>query len=157
MLRSRSYTDNWANYIKVGSHNCSKQLLADLAHSPVERIRIRVAENPRTPLEILEILAADKNADVRIAVGTNPSTPPYISYGLAFDQDANVRLGLAEDMNCPMELLEKLAEDTNPYVSCRAAQTKEYILARAQANTFGCQRFFRWPPVGMDQTGLKYA
>jgi hypothetical protein len=31
-----------------------------------------------------------------------------------------VRLGLADDIHTPIELLEKLAEDPNPYVSYRA-------------------------------------
>jgi hypothetical protein len=157
MLRANSYANKWTDYIKAGSNTCSPQLLSELAHSAVDLIRIRVAENPRTPLEILEILAADKNADVRIAVGTNPSTPEHIRFGLAFDADPNVRLGLADDMNTPMELLEKLTEDTNPYVSCRAAQTKEYIGEQAQANPFGCHRFFRRTSMGMDQPELKYA
>jgi len=157
MLRASSYADKWTNYIKAGSSSSSGQLLSELAHSKADRIRIRVAENPRTPLEILEILAADKNADVRIAVGTNPSTPAHISYSLAFDEDPNVRLGLAEDMNTPINLLEKLTEDTNPYVSCRAAQTKEYIAARAQANVLGCHRFYRWASISSDQPELKYA
>jgi len=157
MLRANLYANKLADYIKAGSNTCSPKLLSELAHSEVDLIRIRVAENPRTPLEILEILAADKNADVKIAVGTNPSTPEHIRYALAFDADPNVRLGLAEDMSTPVELLEKLADDTNPYVSCRAAQTKEYIGARAQLNSFDCHRFFHWPSMGMDHPELKYA
>lgn len=59
-----------------------------------------------------------------------------------FDEDRNVRLGLAEDMNTP-KLLYKLLEGSNPYVSCRAEETKEMILSRGQPHPFDCHRLFR--------------
>ena len=137
MLGARHHGDIWANYVKIGCSSCSPQVLEQMAHSEIERIRLRVAENPRTPVDILEMLASDKSADVRVAVGTNPSTPAYISYSLAFDEDPNVRLGLADDLNTPVELLEKLMDDANPYVSCRAAQTKEIVLSQGKQRSLG--------------------
>jgi len=157
MLRAKSYADILTNYVKAGRENCSSQLLAELARSEVDRIRVRVAENPKTPIEVLEVLATDRNADVRTAVGTNPSTPAHISYGLAFDEDPNVRLGLAEDLNTPLELLDKLIEDANPYVSCRAKQTKELIVLQGQPNDHECHRFFRWATQNADRTDFRYA
>lgn len=157
MLRASSYADKWTNYIKAGGQNCYPHLLAELAHSEVDRVRIRVAENPRTPIEILEILATDKNPDVRVGVGTNPSTPAQISGRLAFDEDPNVRLGLADDLNTPIELLEQLREDGNPYVSCRAAQTLEYIASQEQPKRIGRNRFFGLVNIDADQPELKYA
>ena len=157
MIRVKCYADILSNYVRAGSENCSPQLLADLARSEVDRIRLRVAENPYAPLAVLELLAADKSPDVRIAVGTNPSTPAQIKYSFAFDEDPNVRFGLAEDTNTPMELLEKLIEDPNPYVSCRAEETKELILSRGQPHAFDRHRFFRWANKGVDQSELRYA
>lgn len=157
MLGARSYADILSNYVTAGSQSCSSETLEALAHSEVERIRLRVAENPKTPSDLLEILAKDKSPDVRIAVGTNPSTPPLIAFRLAFDEDTNVRLGLADDMNTPVEVLDKLMEDSNPYVSCRASQTKEYILSQGKPNSFGCHRFFRWASKGFDHGELRYA
>jgi hypothetical protein len=144
-------------YVQAGNPNCSPELLEALARDKVDRIRLRVAENPGTPIDILELLAADQNVDVRIAVGTNPSTPLHIRYSMAFDSDQNVRLGLAEDLNTSIELLDKLSHDVNPYVSCRAEQTKELILSQGQPNTFDCHRFFRWANQGADQPGLRFA
>jgi len=144
-------------YVQAGNPGCSPEMLEALAKDRVDRIRLRVAENPATPIDILELLATDKNVDVRIAVGTNPSTPAHISYGLAFDSDANVRLGLAEDLNTPIELLDKLRQDLNPYVSCRAEQTKELIVAQGQLQPPTCHRFFRWATKGGDQPELRYA
>jgi hypothetical protein len=156
MFGAIQYGDVFTNYVKAGSHSCSPELLEAMAHSDIDRIRLRVAENPRTPIEILEVLAADKNVDVRVAVGTNPSTPPYVSYKLASDADLNVRLGLADDIHTPIELLEMLIEDANPYVSYRAAQTKEIVLAQGKPRRFG-RRFIRWLNEGMNNRGLRYA
>jgi hypothetical protein len=157
MFGTRFYGETLNNYVKAGSPSCSPELLEQLAHSEVDRIRLRVAENPRTPLEVLELLATDRNADVRIAAGTNPTTPAHVRYSLAFDEDPNVRLGLAEEINTPVELLEKLVEDENPYVSFRAQQTIELVLSRDQPRDFACHRFFRWASKGGDQPDLRYA
>lgn len=156
MIGARQFGDILSNYVKAGSQSCSLELLEAMAHSEIDRIRLRVAENPRTPIDVLGLLARDKNADVRIAVGTNPSTPPYVSYRLAFDEDPNVRLGLADDINTPIELLDQLSEDANPYVSYRAAKTKEIALAQCKPKTFGCKRFSKRASKGLDQPGLQY-
>ncbi len=161
MLGARFYGEILRNYVQAGSSSCSQELLEKLAHSEVDRIRQRVAENPRTPIDVLELLSEDRNVDVRIAVGTNPSTPEHIRYSLAFDEDPNVRLGLAEDVNAPLELIEKLVNDENPYVSCRAHDTRELILSQNKPRDFGCHRFFRWAAKGADQpefrSDLRYA
>jgi hypothetical protein len=157
MIGARLYGDILSNYVKAGSQSCSPELLEAMAHSEIDRIRLRVAENPRTPIDVLGLLAKDKNADVRIAVGSNPSTPPYVSYRLAFDEDPNVRFGLADDINTPIELLDKLCDDANPYVSNRAAKTKEIALAQGKAKSFGSTRFFKWAGKGLSQPNLRYA
>lgn len=156
MLGARQYGDIFTHYVKAGSQSCPPQLLEEMAHSEIDRIRLRVAENPRTPLDILELLASDKNPDVRVAVAANPSTPAYISYRLAFDEDPNVRLGLADDVNSPVELLAKLMEDENPYVSCRAAQTKDIVLSQDKPRSFG-KKLLRWIKKGMNEPELRFA
>jgi hypothetical protein len=156
MLGARQYGDLLSNYIKAGSQSCSPELLEVMAHSDIDKIRLRVAENPRTPKDILEILATDKNADVRIAVGTNPSTPPYVSYRLAFDENPDVRLGLADDINTPIELLETLMEDSNPYVSYRAAKTKDIVLSQGKPRSFG-RKIIRWIKKSMYEPEISYA
>ncbi len=143
-------------YIQAGNPNCSPRLLAALAKSKVDRIRLRVAENPNTATDVLDLLSQDQNADVRIAVGVNPSTPSHISNRLALDEDLNVRFGLAEDINCPTELLDKLSRDPNPYISCRADQTKHLLMAESRANSFDYHRLFRWI-TEPDQSNLSYA
>lgn len=157
MLVSKFYGDVLSNYVRAGDASCSPDLLEKLAHSAVDRIRQRVAENPGTPLGVLELLSTDENVDVRIAVGSNPSTPHQIRLRLALDEDPNVRLGLAEDIGTPLEIIDMLIEDENPYVSCRAQETKELILSEVKAQDFGCHRFFRWVTKGSKQPELRYA
>lgn len=157
MMGARFYGEILSNYVQAGSQSCSPGVLEQLAHSDVDRIRLRVAENPNTPTDVLELLSTDRNADVRVAVGTNPATPPHMRYAIAFDVDPNVRLGLAEDLNTPIELLDKLMEDENPYVSFRASETKALIVSRDKPREFGCHRFFRWAAKGADQPELRYA
>ena len=142
-------------YIQAGNPNCSPRLLAALSKHKVDRIRLRVAENPSTPEEVLTSLAYDRNPDVRVAVGVNPSTPCSVSNSLALDEDLNVRFGLAEDLSCPTELLDKLLLDPNPYVSCRARQTKQLLLAEERVNNFDYHRFFRW--CTDNDSGFSYA
>ncbi len=118
------FGNNWIeDYIRAGSSKTSKEQLAKLAHSDYAKIRIRVAENPRTPTKVLEVLARDPEPDVRLAAGTNSSTPVDVVYGLALDSDPTVRHGLAEDPTMPLGVLKMLANDENAYVRCRAVKT----------------------------------
>lgn len=153
MVRAKFYGDVLSSYIKAGS-NCSPEVLAAMANSDIDRIRLRVAENPKTPTAVLEALSKDKNPDVRIAVGTNPSTPATVSCTLAFDDNPNVRLGLADDTNTPVELLEQLCTDDNPYISYRAEETLKIIGSNGKARRIG-NSLLKW--AGVDRTDLKYA
>jgi hypothetical protein len=63
---------------------------------------------------------------------------------------------LADDINTPIELLDKLAEDSNPYVSYRAAHTKQIVLSQGKARSFG-RRFIRWLKEGVNQPDMRYA
>ena len=157
MVRVNGYAEFLSNYIKAGSDNTPAQVLEELAHSEIDRIRLRVAENPSAPHGVLELLASDNSPDVRIAVGTNLSTPAHIRYSFAFDEDPNVRFGLAEDLSTPLELLDKLAEDSNPYVSCRALETKGIVLSGQEPVSFDCHRFFAWLSKCADRSELSCA
>lgn len=157
MLGAKLHGKILDDYVQAGDKKCSPEQLAQLAHSEVEKIRRRVAENPNTPITVLKYLATDKNADVRIAVGTNPSTPEHIRYDLTFDEDPTVRFGLAEDMSTPIEIIEKLMEDENPYVSYQAHKTKELLSSMAKPRDIGCHHLFRQASKENNQHRLKYA
>ncbi len=151
-----NYSSVLKKYVQAGNPNCSPENLKALAASKIDRIRLRVAENPNTPKEALELLSTDTNPDVRVAVGVNPSTPTHISNNLAADADLNVRYGLAEDVTCPTELLDKLSHDSNPYISCRAKQTKHLRMAESRATNLESNQLFRWV-TNSDQSGFRYA
>lgn len=157
MLGAKFHEKTLDDYVKAGAKNCSPEQLKQFAHSEVDKIRRRVAENPITPTTVLQHLASDKNADVRIAVGTNPSTPDHIRNNLVLDADPTVRLGLANDINTPLEMIEKLMEDENPYVSYQAHKTKELVSAMAQPRDIGCHHLFRRAAKENSKHQLKYA
>jgi len=119
-----------SQYIQAGKRDCPEKIVHELAGSKHEKVRMRVAENEKTPLDILEKLSTDKSADVRIAVATNSSTPFEIVRKLASDEDPNVRLGIAEAPDTSLAILEQLTDDTNPYVSYQAR--KSLMIARAK-------------------------
>lgn len=156
MLNARIYGELLDTYVKAGSQSCSAEVLESLAHSEIDCIRLRVAENPKTPIDTLDLLSTDRCSDVRVAVGINRSTPAYISFRLTLDEDPNVRLGLADDINTPVELLEKLCEDENPYIACRAKQTIDIIRSQGNARNIG-NVLFRFAGTGWNQADLRYA
>jgi len=57
-------------YILAGSTNTSPEKLRVLAEHFCDKIRFRVAENPRTPVDVLRNLSRDPNHDVRVAVAS---------------------------------------------------------------------------------------
>jgi hypothetical protein len=135
---------NWIeDYIRAGSPKVSPKQLALLAYTGNSRIRLRVAENPLTPEEVLVFLSGDKEPDVRLAVGTSQHTPTFIVEKLARDHDPTVRHGLAEDFNIPARILKALAEDENAYVSCRARKTLEALRVQ-EAESRSSERPYHW-------------
>lgn len=151
MFGAQIFADALGQYIKAGSQSCSPEVLEQLAKSDIDRIRLRVAENPNTPASALKALSQDRCPDVRIAVGINPSTHTEVRQMLAQDEDLTVRLGLAEDINSPLSILDILAQDSNPYVACKAEQTKAIILSHIERSGSGEQTFVNWVRQGFDQ------
>ena len=74
------------------------ELLEVLANDHEARIRRQVAKNPSTPVEILVELSKDPETWVRLAVIYNPNTPPEVLKRLAWDNAYEVR---SEAMACP--------------------------------------------------------
>ncbi len=117
------HADIFANYIRAGRRDADPGELRELAKSTMEKIRMRVAENPSAPEDVLATLAQDPHADVRIAVGSNSSASSKLMRLLARDPDPTVRYSIAESLAVEPVLLNFLANDPNPYVSVRARKT----------------------------------
>ena len=99
-------------------------VLVRLAAEPFQAIRINVANNPNTPPETLTHLAADPREHVRRNVADNPNTPAETLAALAADTDDWVRRYVADNPNTPagtLAALAALAADPHPWVRERVA------------------------------------
>ena len=85
-------------------------LLKLLAKDKDERVRYRVAENPKCPISLLKALAKDEFR-IRSSVARNPNCPVDLWELLANDSDERVRSSFASKPDCPMSMLEELATD----------------------------------------------
>ena len=101
----------------------SASTLIRLSSSPVERVRVRVAENKSCPPEILILLAHDSAPDVRAAVACNKGLPVASLKELITDESPDVRFRIASDAVMPVEVIDRLMTDVNPYVQARAVKT----------------------------------
>jgi hypothetical protein len=74
-------------------------------------MRVWVARNKTVPLNILEILSRDDNADARYAVAMKRKSGHDILQRLAQDPDESVRLRVALNPKTPKAVLEQLLHD----------------------------------------------
>jgi hypothetical protein len=109
-----------------GSNISSETLNQLIPHASVAMLE-RIAENPATPLDILEVLVLWQEPQVRAAVAENPCCPLPLMRTLREDESADVRYRLAECPHVPIDLLEELAADGNCYVAARARRTIERV------------------------------
>lgn len=96
--------------------NTSHELLELLSADTKVTVRCSVAENPNCPIKILEKLATDDYCDVRMNVGYNSNSTSEIIDILAKDDDPCVRASAASHPNCLTLTIEKLAEDVDSFV-----------------------------------------
>ncbi len=111
------------DYIKAGSTTISAAELRRLSNSELPAVRRRVAENEKTPADLLIKLAKDRSAEVRMAVALNKTADRSVIEQLAMDENADVRFLIASTSYIPKNTLKKLAKDLNPHVAQRAGTT----------------------------------
>lgn len=88
--------------------------------------KVKLAQDHNTPVELLEILATDKDPNVRYWVARHPNTPVELLKILSTDKDSDVRYGVAEHSNTPVELLKVLATDKDSVVQDAAKENPNY-------------------------------
>ena len=76
-------------------------------------VRISVAGNPNTPVDVLMELAKDSDCDVRKNAAGNPNIPADVLTELAKDSHSVVRKNAAGNPNTPVDVLMELAKDSN--------------------------------------------
>lgn len=84
-----------------------------------EKVRKELAEDPKTPPEILHLLAKGE-VEVRARVAGNPNAKGHILLALGRDVSQSVRKVVAGNPSCPRELLEKLSREDSPEVRIAA-------------------------------------
>lgn len=114
-------------YILAGCVTTNAEKLRVLAEHFCDKIRMRVAENPSTPTDVLRNLAHDPNHDVRVAVVSNASCEDQVIERLARDNDIVVRHGLAQNIDTPKAILEELADDENGWVRGEALKSLQIL------------------------------
>ena len=92
-----------------------------------------MAENPNTPAEILEKLAADSEWGVRYMVAANPNTDPRVLSRLASDPTHYTRSRVAANPSAPTGTLETLAGDRSSVVRFAAATNPHTPVAVIEA------------------------
>jgi hypothetical protein len=89
----------------------------------VSNYSVHTAEDPNTPVHLLEKFVLSDDPEIRIAVADNPNTPVTLLSLLAHDENPDVRFALAENHNIGTGILSILVDDDNPYVADRASRT----------------------------------
>ena len=85
----------------------------------------KLAENPQTPLALLQVLAEDDAWEVRWAVAKHPQTPLALLEVLAKDEeDENVRSAVAAHPQTPLAVLQVLAKDKHEDVRSAVAHRR---------------------------------
>ena len=93
-----------------------------------------IAGNRKTPIDVLVVLAKDKDKWVRRVVAENTNTPQDTLRVLARERlprseysGANVRAAVANNQSCPVDLLESLAKD-------KSAEIRRCVAGNPSAN-----------------------
>lgn len=95
------------------NRNSPPELLEQLSHETLQRIREEIASNPSTPPEVLERLSTEPDKDLRRQVAKNPNAPSRVLERLSLDNDFAIRAIVGLNPSSPPELLMKLAEDND--------------------------------------------
>ena len=103
-------------YLLAGQAGLSDSASRKIAHSKSSNLRLRIAENIDTPIDVLCMLASDDQSEVRIAALCNETAPDNLLNGVLNDADPTVRYELASNPNAKLWVLLALSEDENPYV-----------------------------------------
>jgi hypothetical protein len=105
----------------AGNPNTPPETLIQLAKDTYEKIREVVARNINITLEVFYQLLEDKK--LHLALAMNPKAPQEALIEFSKSRNFYIRGSVAENPNTPVEILTKLATETHPMISSRAART----------------------------------
>jgi hypothetical protein len=102
--------------VRLAEQTESPECLQELASSGCNTVRLYVACNGNTPLEVLLLLSKDKIADVRCHVAKNSKSTPEMLLFFSKDESPHVRHKVALNVKTPPEALTSLSTDPNEHV-----------------------------------------
>jgi 3-methyladenine DNA glycosylase AlkC len=132
-LREFEKSETYLKFATDQSSSHVQNLKSEVANErEAENLRIEIAANPDTSLEILENLSKDGSIYVRHNVGGNPSAGLKILELLSKDDRALVRGVVAVNPNSSLEILVHLSQDVSFFVQDEVA---EVMMALAESPT----------------------
>lgn len=91
-------------------------ILQDASRILLWELRVHVARNHNTPIDVLERLSKDKNPYVRKAVAGNIHAPITVLSQLSIDDQIFVRFEVAANPNTPLSILSPFFDDESAYI-----------------------------------------
>lgn len=132
-LREFEKSETYLKFATDQSSSHVQNLRLEIANErEAENLRIEIAANPDTSLEILENLSKDGSIYVRHNVAANLSTSLEILEALSKDPRALVRGAVAMNPNSSLEILVDLSQDVSFFIQDEVA---EIMMALAESPT----------------------
>jgi hypothetical protein len=119
-------SDEYVRMYVAINPNTPVEVLNILSKDSYDDVRGNVARNPNTPVETFNILSKDSDSYVRRYVARNPNTPVETLNILSKDSDHGVRGNVAGNPNTPVEALNILSKDSYEYVRETAKQNPKW-------------------------------
>ena len=107
------------DYLRASTDCAALEVWVDVIREFPE-MKVWVAHNKTVPLEVLRLLACDRDPQVRSAVAVKNKLPDDLMAQLGRDTEASVRQRVAYNKNAGVEILKELAEDESELVSTAA-------------------------------------
>ncbi len=115
-----------APYSKAESEDVSadelRKLFSQASRRNHDQILLRLAQNPKCPLDVLRNLSRSQDRAISYRVAGNPGAPPDLLDALTASSDSGVRSYVAGNPSTSRELLERLAGDHEQIVKNIASQ-----------------------------------
>jgi len=132
-----TFSDDTNIRVKNAHNTTSEELLSIYAYDPSFLVRYNVANNPRTPGEVLAdiyqgvytktetnngtvIAAEDQRKGIDLALAKHPNTPPEILEELSKSELWSVRWKVASNPNASDNTILALVDDSDCDVRCKA-------------------------------------
>ena len=111
--------DNIQDNNKTRTEELSPAVIGEILHHYPEK-KAWLVHNKHIPAEVLRLLCTDENADVRFTVAMKNKNDRYIFETLMNDPDFSIRLAIIRNKKLPIDLLKKMAHDTNKTIAQEA-------------------------------------